>query len=146
VAWVSWHAAKAYAEWAGCQLPTHDQWEWAARGGLTGKKYVWGDEWPPPKGAGNFADQTAKKKWNWSVIEGYDDGYAGTAPVGSFSTNGYGLHDMAGNVWEWVSEQGQLRGGSFGSYGPDVIAVSYRFCGIPQFCYGFYGFRCLRTQ
>ena len=146
VAWVSWHAAKAYAEWAGCQLPTHDQWEWAARGGLTGKKYVWGDEWPPPKGAGNFADQTAKKKWNWSVIEGYDDGYAGTAPVGSFSTNGYGLHDMAGNVWEWVSEQGQLRGGSFGDGGPDFIAVSSRDSSDPQLCSSYCGFRCLRTQ
>jgi len=85
VAWVSWHAAMAYSNWVGGDLPTNDQWEWAARGGVTGKKFVWGDQWPPPEGAGNFCDQTAKRKFGWTAIDGYDDGYAGTSPVGSQS-------------------------------------------------------------
>ncbi len=89
---VSWDDAMAYAQWAGKTLPTEAQWENAARGGLVGKRYPWGDAWPPPSYAGNFFDR---------YIEGYSDGYAYTAPVDSFQPNGYGIYNLEGNVAEW---------------------------------------------
>ena len=78
---VSWYAAMAYAQWAGKRLPTEAEWEKAARGGSVGKKYSWG----------NGID-SSKANYNWNV--------GSTAPVGEYAPNGYGLHDMAGNVWE----------------------------------------------
>ena len=77
---VSWFAAMAYAKWAGKRLPTEAEWEYAARGGLAGKKYPWGDAEPTPADAN------------------YDSN--DTTPVGRYAANGYGLYDMAGNVWE----------------------------------------------
>jgi len=101
---VSWEDAKAYCEHCGLSLPTEAQWEYAARGG-DGREHVWGNEWPPPAGAGNFADLTAKGKFpQWTVIAGYDDGYAETSPVGSFAANPYAVYDLAGNVWEWCGD------------------------------------------
>ena len=98
---VTWFDAVAYAQWAGKRLPTDAEWEKAARGGLVGKQYSWGDE-PPDGTQCNFNDQDT----NTNILYGADvnDGYQHTAPVGSFPPNGYGLYDMAGNVQEWCEE------------------------------------------
>ena len=104
---VNWHDAIAYAKWAGKRLPTEAEWEKAARGGLVQKNHSWGDATLDGTQC-NFADKNLSKVWdrerepedNWAD-ENLDDGYAYTAPVGSYPPNGYGLYDMAGNVWEW---------------------------------------------
>ena len=96
---VAFEDAAAYAEWAGKELPSEAEWEYAARGGLDGAPFVWGDEEVP---GGKPAANTWQGRFPWENLK--LDGYEGTAPVGSFAPNGYGLYDMAGNVWEWTTD------------------------------------------
>ena len=94
---VAFDDAAAYAEWAGLALPTEAQWEVAARGGLSGATFTWGDE---PERAG----ERLANYWHGEFPYLPDTGYGTTQPVGSYAPNEYGLHDMAGNVWEWTTD------------------------------------------
>jgi formylglycine-generating enzyme required for sulfatase activity len=153
---VSWFDAKAYCEWIGGDLPTEAQWEKAARGGLTGKLYTWGDEMPicqdgAPNGA-NFMNPGSCETM---------------APVGTYAPNGYGLYDMAGNVWEWTADwydanyyslTGQNNNNPFGSFtgvtrilrggawnfGENALRVSTRTSYDPDLRFDNVGFRCVK--
>jgi formylglycine-generating enzyme required for sulfatase activity len=169
---VSWDDAQAYVKWAGKRLPTEAEFEYAARGGLSQKRYVWGDELNPDG------------KWLANIWQGRfpvhntkEDGWYTTSPVRTFPANGYGLYDMSGNVWDWCSDwyrpdyyedsprknpQGPAagydpaepdvpkrvqRGGSFlcsDSYCKGYMPGS-RGKGEPSFCASHIGFRCVRS-
>ena len=96
---VAFSDAVAYAAWAGQDIPTEAEWEYAARGGLDGKIFCWGDEFAP---RGRMMANTWQGEFPWQNL--LLDRHQGTSPVKTFPPNGYGLYDMAGNVWEWTSD------------------------------------------
>lgn len=129
------------------RLPEYNEWGRAA--GTS--KFPWGETWPPPRGAGNYADEAAKRLLftDWAVIPGYDDGYAGTAPVGSFAPNRYGLYDLGGNAWDRVQRnrggedwlrgssfagdrQDRLRSGFMSKYSSRVYSIGFRVVIAPR--------------
>jgi formylglycine-generating enzyme required for sulfatase activity len=96
---VAFEDVEAYTKWRGQELPTEAEWEFAARGGLGEAEFIWGNEYMPH---GVPMANTWQGEFPWQ--NRVDDGYEWTAPVGSFPPNGYGLYDMAGNVWEWTTD------------------------------------------
>ncbi len=161
---VSWEDAKAFCKWLTekeradgrlqasqeYRLPTEAEWNAAVGTG----KYPWGDQWPPPRNAGNYAGEESKAgaPVDWKTISGYNDGFARTSPVGNYNANTAGLFDIGGNLWEWCedlynrdSEEHVLRGASWYYDKPDRIQSSYRNKGDPGGRYDDIGFRCVLT-
>lgn len=154
---VTWFEARQYCKLVGKRLPTEAEWEWAARG-RTNSVFSWGDKAESKKA--NFCDQQCDKRWKESQ---FDDGHRYTAPVGSFPANGYGVLDMAGNVYEWVADwysvdyykksprdnpkgpskgnRKVIRGGSWINYSAG-IRPSDRTEAKPKGRLNFVGFRC----
>jgi formylglycine-generating enzyme required for sulfatase activity len=106
---VAYEDAAAYAEWAGKELPTEAEWEFAARGGLEGREFAWGDEVAP-------GGRVMANVWQgiFPRLNLREDGFERTSPVGCFPANGYGLYDMIGNVWEWTADGWSERNGGNG--------------------------------
>ncbi|MBU0653877.1 MAG: SUMF1/EgtB/PvdO family nonheme iron enzyme [Gammaproteobacteria bacterium] len=174
VACISWEDAQAYLKWLSAQtkqiwrLPTEAEWEYAARGGNDKNAYSWGQEAAKGCAFANMADQKGKEKFPDWTIANCNDGFVYTSPVGSFKTNGFGLFDMHGNVYEWVEDCWQsdykdapvdgaarqgcdanasrvLRGGSWNSI-PRFLRASFRYYGTPVNRNFNVGFRAARTN
>lgn len=184
VAGISVNDARAFCKWltekdreAGLIQPYHEyrlptDLEWSAMAGIPDEKgkspdqrdsrildiYPWGTTWPPPAGSGNFADESAKSELS-VILPDYNDTFSTTAPVGSFEPRENGLHDLSGNVWEWVEEAFRpgskfmtARGGGWADAEKDTVLASYRNAVAPSIAksnpYGFnvYGFRCVLAK
>jgi formylglycine-generating enzyme required for sulfatase activity len=178
---VSWNDAQAFCAWLTAtereqgnisrsesyRLPTDAEWSRAAgigdrETGATPKAksaklendFPWGTQFPPPPGAGNFADQAALNYFtNWPHITGYNDGFVTTAPVGSFTPNALGIYDLAGNALEWCDDlydpshpQRVLRGGAWINCGPQSLLSSYREHAAPNRFSVATGFRCVLAE
>lgn len=113
---VAYADIEAYARWAGKALPTEAEFEWAARGGIDGE-YAWGDELTP---GGKHMANTWQGEFPWQNLA--EDGFAGTSPVDAYPANGYGLHDLIGNTWEWTCDW----------YRPRHPAAAAKACCIPS--------------
>ena len=128
--YATWYDATAYAKWVGKRLPTEAEWEFSARGGLVGKEFSWGDD-----------ESVGHEYANYSGGQ-----FEYSAPVGSLKPNGYGLYDMAGNVWEWCQDSDKtkrvLRGGSWNG-NSNLLRAAYRNSNLPTLLDGSYGFRCV---
>jgi sulfatase modifying factor 1 len=106
---------EAYAAWAGKALPTEAEWEYAARGGLEGAVFAWGDELAP---GGRMMANSWQGEFPWQNL--MSDGFLGTSPVGSYAPNGYGLYDMTGNVWEWTCDAFDMAQAAQACCAPDL--------------------------
>ncbi len=167
---VGWDDAKAFCAWLSkkegkiYRLPTDEEWSYAVGIGrdekrkkddtpatvLRVKEYPWNAKWPPPKGSGNYRDESYEAAFDSvNTLKGYDDSYPTTAPVMSFKPNRYGLYDMGGNIAEWCEDWSSntrqnhvLRGGCWMNGGHDFeLLSSYRDQGPPTLREGKYGFR-----
>lgn len=172
--YVSWEDANSFAQWLKEQnggqfrfrLPSEAEWEFAARAGSRESRY-WGDDPTQVCEHENVADLSAKRQWAWDDINECDDGYVASAPVGAFQPNGFGLHDMLGNVWEWCEDNYSIdayatqernnpvnrdasRGpdrvirGGYWHAGPSSIRCADRGSGLPDHVSDDLGFRLVR--
>lgn len=163
---VSYNDALAYCKWIGGRLPTEEEWGYAARGGLQNNKYPWGNEWPPVKDKkplANTADvNTLRLNPTMQGLNNYDDGYKMFAPAASFSPNGFGLYDMAGNAWEFTAtrfykgynetaidsafirhDTRVVRGGAWCYYPQQMRCSDRGYFNRDNFWTGSLGFRCV---
>ena len=169
---VSWDDARAYVDWLsrrtgeGYRLLSESEWEYVARAGTRTARY-WGEGESGQCGHANGADASGKRRYSgWSGVASCDDGHVHTAPVGSYGTNAWGLHDVLGNVWEWTGdcwngsyagapsdgsswERGDcsnrvLRGGAW-NFGPRLLRSAHRYSGLSGLRSYFLGFRVART-